>query len=124
MAAENARNLLVQERSREQQRFNYITKMLANYNRRLLLDKLPLRIEGFDISNLQGQEAVASMVVFENGVTKGSDYRRFKIRTVEGPNDFAMLQEAVRRRFRKGLRNARTWRRRKASSPVPGFVID
>ena len=103
MAAENARNLLVQERSREQQRFNYITEILSELQQELLLDKLPLRIEGFDISNLQGQEAVASMVVFENGVPKGSDYRRFKIRTVVGPNDFAMLQEAVRRRFRKGL---------------------
>ena len=43
------------------------------------------------------------MVVFENGVPKGSEYRRFKIKTIEGPNDFAMLQEAVRRRFTKGL---------------------
>ena len=103
MAAENARNLLVQERSREQQRFNYITEILSELQQELLLDKLPLRIEGLDISNLQGQEAVASMVVFENGAPKGSDYRRFKIRTVEGSNDYAMLQEAVRRRFNKGL---------------------
>ena len=63
------------------------------------LDKPPIRIEGFDISNIQGTDPVASLVVFENGRPKKSDYRRFKIKTVEGPNDFAMMQEVVERRY-------------------------
>lgn len=103
MATENARILLAQERTREKQQLSRTTAILEELQRVLGLEKLPLRIEGFDISNTQGTEAVASMVVFENGQPKGSDYRRFKIRTIEGPNDFAMLQEAVGRRFRKGL---------------------
>ncbi len=103
MANDNAQILLEQERNREKQDLNKITETLTELQEHLHMEKPPYRIEGFDISNTQGQEAVASMVVFENGIPKGSDYRRFKIRTIEGPNDFAMMQEAVRRRFLKGL---------------------
>jgi excinuclease ABC subunit C len=103
MANENARNLLEQERNREKQSLNMVVQILNELKEQLNMEKVPHRIEGFDISNIQGQQAVASMVVFENGMPKGSEYRRFKIRTIEGPNDFAMLQEAVRRRFLKGL---------------------
>ena len=103
MARENADILLRQERVHEEQSLQRVVEILTQLQQDLDLDKPPIRIEGFDISNIQGQEAVASMVVFENGAPKGSDYRRFKIRTVEGPNDFRMLQEAVGRRFRKGL---------------------
>ncbi len=103
MANDNAQILLEQERNREKQDQNKIIETLNELQGHLGLEKTPYRIEGFDISNTQGQLAVASMVVFENGVPKGSDYRRFKIRTIEGPNDFAMMQEAVRRRFLKGL---------------------
>ncbi|MCK8824080.1 excinuclease ABC subunit UvrC [Fuchsiella alkaliacetigena] len=67
------------------------------------LDKVPLRIEGFDVSNTQGSQAVASLVVFENGTAKKSDYRRFKIKTVSGPDDYAMLQEVVQRRYSRLL---------------------
>ena len=103
MANDNAQILLEQERNREKQDQNKIIETLNELQGHLGLEKTPYRIEGFDISNTQGQLAVASMVVFENGIPKGSDYRRFKIRTIEGPNDFAMMQEAVRRRFLKGL---------------------
>ena len=60
----------------------------------------PERIEGFDISNTMGNQSVASMVVWERGQMKKSDYRRFKIRTVTGANDFASIQEVVLRRYR------------------------
>ena len=60
----------------------------------------PLRIECYDISNFQGSESVGSMVVFEDGKPRSGEYRRFKIRTVQGPNDFASHQEVLRRRFR------------------------
>src|SRR5207248_595428 len=60
----------------------------------------PMRIECYDISNTQGTNSVGAMVVFEAGRPKNSEYRRFKIKTVEGPNDFASHQEVLRRRFR------------------------
>jgi excinuclease ABC subunit C len=59
-----------------------------------------MRIECFDISNIQGQETVASQVVFEEGVANKDQYRRYKIRTVEGPNDYASMKEVLSRRLR------------------------
>ncbi|HXF91633.1 MAG TPA: excinuclease ABC subunit UvrC [Nitrospiraceae bacterium] len=67
--------------------------------RLLRLDKVPRRIEGFDISNTMGDQSVASLVVWEDGQAKKSDYRKFRIRTVAGANDFASMQEAVMRRY-------------------------
>src|SRR4029078_11667991 len=60
----------------------------------------PFRIECYDISNFQGSESVGSMVVFEDGMPRSGEYRRFRIRTVEGPNDVASHQEVLSRRFR------------------------
>jgi excinuclease ABC subunit C len=66
------------------------------------LPNLPYRMEAFDISNLQGTEIVAAMVVFEGGQPKKADYRKFKIRTVEGkPDDFASMREVIRRRLER-----------------------
>jgi excinuclease ABC subunit C len=67
--------------------------------RLLRLDHPPRRIEGFDISNTMGNQSVASMVVWEDGRMNKSDYRRFKIRTVVGANDFASMKEVVTRRY-------------------------
>ena len=67
--------------------------------RLLRLDRVPRRIEGFDISNTMGDQSVASMVVWEDGAMKNADYRHFKIRTVVGANDFASMKEAVIRRY-------------------------
>jgi excinuclease ABC subunit C len=69
--------------------------------RLLRMDQAPRRIEGFDISNTMGNESVASMVVWEEGQMKKSDYRRFKIQTVIGANDFASMKEVVSRRYGK-----------------------
>ncbi len=69
--------------------------------RLLRLEKVPRRIEGFDISNTMGNQSVASMVVWEDGQMKKADYRRFKIETVVGANDFASMQEVVTRRYSK-----------------------
>jgi excinuclease ABC subunit C len=74
---------------------------LTEIQKELELPHLPSRIEGYDISNIQGTDAVGSMVVFEDGKPKTAHYRRFKIKTVEGANDFAMLQETLRRRFKR-----------------------
>ena len=67
----------------------------------LMLPDLPKRIECFDISHIQGAETVASMVVWENGDMKKSDYRKFQIKTVEGVDDFASMREVVTRRYRR-----------------------
>jgi excinuclease ABC subunit C len=86
------------------------------------LSEPPLRIECYDISTFQGRESVGSMVVFEDGKPRTGEYRRFKIRTVEGPNDFASHQEVLRRRFRRardgeeGTEEERRWR-------LPDLVI-
>ncbi len=67
------------------------------------LKRYPRRIEGFDISNFSGKKTVASMVVFEDGAPKKSDYRHFKIKTVEGIDDYASMREVVRRRYARLL---------------------
>jgi len=87
--------------------------LLSRSNRQqLVLDELqrvlglpapPNRIEGYDISHIQGGEQVGSMVVWENGAMKKDDYKRFRIRTVQGADDFASLQEVLTRRFGKAL---------------------
>lgn len=71
----------------------------AELKRLLRLDTAPHRIEGFDISNIMGNQSVASLVVWEDGQAKKADYRKFRIQTVEGANDFASMQEAVMRRY-------------------------
>ncbi|OFI07493.1 UvrABC system protein C [Clostridium acetireducens DSM 10703] len=69
----------------------------------LELDFIPHRIEGYDISNIQGVDSVGSMVVFEGGKPKNSDYRRFKIDTFNSPNDYDSIKEILNRRFSRGL---------------------
>jgi excinuclease ABC subunit C len=77
------------------------SKALAEIQEALELDEAPLRIECFDISNLQGTSVVASMVVFEDGLARTSEYRRFAIKTVEGQDDTASMNEVLTRRFRR-----------------------
>jgi excinuclease ABC subunit C len=81
------------------------TERLEELRKVLDLPYAPERIEGFDISNIQGSEVVASMVVFERGQPKRSDYRKFKIRTLEKgkPDDFAAMREVVMRRYKRLL---------------------
>lgn len=67
------------------------------------MDEVPHRIEAYDISNIQGVDSVGSMVVFEEGKAKHSDYRRFKIKTVKGSNDYDSMREILTRRFEHGL---------------------
>ena len=69
----------------------------------LELDECPSRIEAYDISNIQGVDSVGTMVVFEEGRAKNSDYRRFKIKTVKGANDYDSMREILTRRFNHGL---------------------
>jgi excinuclease ABC subunit C len=99
MATENARQAFATRRDTETRNEH----MLVELGRRLRLRNLPKRIECFDISNIQGTSAVGSMVVFDQGEPDKTSYRRFRIRTVEGADDFAMMYEVLSRRCRRGL---------------------
>jgi excinuclease ABC subunit C len=98
--AENARQGLEQLRIRQLAAPQEIEAALAEIQEELHLPGLPLRIEGYDISNIQGKMAVGSMVVFEKGKPKPAHYRRFRIKTVAGADDYAMIHEVLSRRFK------------------------
>jgi len=99
LAERNARLALDQEKLRSERRRQQRVEALDALQRALGLDALPVRIECFDISNIGGTHTVASMVVFEGGAPKKSDYRRFTIRTVEGSDDYASMTEVLSRRY-------------------------
>ena len=99
LAQRNATLSLDQDRLKEERRHQRRAQALDGLARALDLEAVPLRIECFDISNLGGTHTVASMVVFEAGVAKKSDYRRFTIRSVEGSDDFASMNEVLTRRL-------------------------
>jgi len=107
--AENARRGLEQLKIKELAAPGEMDEAIAEIQRELHLDHPPLRIEGYDISNIQGQAAVGSMVVFEKERPKPAHYRRFKIKTVAAANDYAMLQEVLRRRFKRSSDTSGTW---------------
>jgi excinuclease ABC subunit C len=107
LAERNALLALDQERLRTERRRQGRVEALEGLQQALGLDAPPIRIECFDISNLGGTHTVASMVVFEGGAPKKSDYRRFKIRGTEGtPDDFASMAEVLERRFAQWERQA------------------
>ena len=89
-------------------------KMMEELQKELKMEELPDHIECFDNSNFQGSSPVASVVVFKNGKPAKKDYRHFKIRTVEGPNDFASMTEIVHRRYKRLLNE---------SQPLPKLII-
>ena len=101
MAAENATETLRSLRKQWEMDTNRQSEALTELQTALGLEAPPNRIECFDISNTQGVASVGSMVVFEQGVPARRHYRRFNIKTVEGPDDFASMQEVLTRRFRR-----------------------
>ncbi|NLK52167.1 MAG: excinuclease ABC subunit UvrC [Syntrophomonadaceae bacterium] len=103
LAVKNARLHLEEQVRQEEAQQEQRTEALQRLQQQLEVPVLPCRIEGYDISNIQGTDAVGSMVVFQAGEPDRSQYRRFRIQTVSGPNDFASLQEVLRRRFMRGL---------------------
>jgi len=106
-ASTNAREAFARHRLRRQADHNARAKALRSLQEALDLPEAPLRIEAFDISTLQGTNTVGSMVVLEDGLPKRSEYRRFRIKTVEGQDDFAAMEETVRRRLLAYLREQR-----------------
>jgi excinuclease ABC subunit C len=115
LAARNAAETLAREQARWLADQGKTLAALEELAAALDLPVIPLRIECYDISNFQGSESVGSMVVFEDGKPRSGDYRRFRIKTVQGPNDFASHQEVLRRRFRatkageEGSEEERRW---------------
>jgi excinuclease ABC subunit C len=100
----NAKESFARHKLRRASDHNARARALLALQDALGLPEAPLRIECFDISNLQGTEIVGSMVVMEDGIAKRSDYRRFKVKWLDGQDDFASMEEVLTRRFRNYLR--------------------
>jgi excinuclease ABC subunit C len=88
----------------------------------LTLEELPTRIECFDISHIQGAETVASMVVWEDGAMKKSDYRKFQVRTVTSVDDFASMREVIQRRYKR-LKETQDADRGTGKNPFPSLIL-
>ena len=109
IVAENAQQGLEQLKIKQLATPGSLTAALAEIERELHLPHPPLRMEGYDISNIQGKAAVGSMVVFDQGKPKTAHYRRFRIKTVSGADDYAMLHEVLKRRFKRSNDAPDTW---------------
>ena len=101
MVAENAAQGLSQMRAKWLSNSDAVQEAMAELQEELNLPNLPRRMECYDISNIQGTNAVGSMVTFQEGFPKSSHYRRFRIKGVKGIDDYAMMQEVLRRRFKR-----------------------
>ena len=123
LASKNAADALEKRNAKASIREERTTGACEALGRALGLEKAPRRIEGYDISNTQGVLSVASMVVFIDGVAARKEYRRFRIKTVEGANDFASLNEVLGRRFARGLAE-KAEREAAGLSPVGGKFSD
>ena len=99
----NAQQSLATHKTKRASDLTTRNRALEEIQRSLELPDAPLRIECYDVSNLQGTEVVASMVVFEDGLPRKSEYRRFVIRSVDGQNDVAAMHETITRRFKRLL---------------------
>jgi excinuclease ABC subunit C len=117
MAAENAVETLTALRTQWEADTNKQSQALADLQQAFDLPEAPNRIECYDISNTQGTATVASMVVFEQGVPAKRLYRRFNIQSVEGPDDFASMEEVLTRRFKR-------WQAAQEEKNNPGAKVD
>ena len=103
MARANAQYWIDELEVQRAKRKDVVPHAVQSLQRDLRLASPPLRIDCFDISNTQGEDSVASMVVFVEGKAKKSEYRKFKIKSVKGPDDFASMKEVVERRYTRAL---------------------
>ena len=115
-ALSNARDALTKRNAKEQVVYERTLGASQELAAALHLHSVPRRIEGFDISNTQGAQSVASMVVFVDGEPSRKEYRHFRIKTVEGPNDFASMHEVLTRRFKRALLPENPW-------PLPDLIL-
>ena len=103
MIKKNALEILEKGSGRIKKNLDEGMEAVTGLGNLLGMEDAPLRIEAYDISNIQGVESVGSMVVFERGIPSKSNYRRFRIKTVTGPNDYKSMEEVLERRFNRGL---------------------
>jgi excinuclease ABC subunit C len=122
MVAENARQSLEQLRLKRLTGTRDMKPALEEIQKELGLPSLPTRIEGYDISNIQGTLAVGSMVVMEDGKPKPAHYRRFRIKTVSGADDYSMMQEVLRRRFHRAAIDD-TGDSEGSFAAIPGLIL-
>ncbi len=114
MCKQNALLQLKDIQLQRMKREGTLPHVLTSLKRDLFLKKIPKKIECFDISNIQGSDTVASMVVFENAKPKKSQYRKFIIKSVEGPDDFASMREVIERRYTK---------LKESGEPLPDLIM-
>jgi len=122
-AAVNAQETMRQMRIKLDYDAERTASLLNDLQARLALPALPNRIECYDISNIQGKHPVGSMIVFQDGRPKPAHYRHFKIKTIQGANDFAMLQEVLRRRFARLARSDEGNPEEPSFSQLPDLVL-
>ena len=103
MAEKNSQDYLINQKLKIENQFGRTVGAVEELKSLLNLSTTPKKIEAFDISNISGTDKVSSMVVFVNGVAENKLYRRFKIKTVEGANDFMCMKETLHRRLKKSL---------------------
>ena len=108
LAEKNATVQIQELIAKKSRKVDFIPKSLLQLQLDLNLSEIPRRIEAFDISNIQGKYAVGSLVTFYNASPLKSEYRRYRIKTVKGINDFAMMQEVVRRRYTRQIEEKKT----------------
>ena len=118
LATENAKEALAQTRVKWMADANKTEQALEQLREELSLPEIPRRIECYDNSNIQGTSPVSSMVVFIDGKPAPNQYRKFRVKTVEGANDFATMQEVLRRRFGRHARGGAAGEVNQAAAPT------
>ncbi len=123
LARKNAEDALKKRNARRTIQEERTVGAAENLGRILGMDRFPRRIEGYDISNTQGQQSVASMVVFIDGVPAKKEYRHFRIRTVEGANDFESLKEVLGRRYAHAIREMEEGTENGKFTDLPDLIL-
>lgn len=121
LAAKNARLILSQDKEKLKREEGRTIGALKEIQRLLGLSVLN-RIEAYDISNISGYQSVGSMIVYEKGRPHRSDYRKFRIRSVDGPNDYASMEEVLTRRFTHGIEEKRECEQRGTEQELGSFT--
>ncbi|MBR5959869.1 MAG: excinuclease ABC subunit UvrC [Clostridia bacterium] len=123
LAEKNARDALMKRNARRTIHEERTVEAAKNLGKILDMDRYPRRIEGYDISNTQGVQSVAAMVVFIDGEPAKKEYRHFRIKTVEGANDFASLYETLSRRYAHAAREAEEGTEQGKFTDLPDLIL-
>ena len=123
LAAKNAEDALLKRNARRTVHEERTVEAAKNLGKILGMDRYPRRIEGYDISNTQGVQSVAAMVVFIDGEPAKKEYRHFRIKTVEGANDFASLYETLSRRYAHAARETEEGAEQGKFTDLPDLIL-